>query len=68
MKTYFIDTSALVKKYITETGSHWVRAVTDPQSGNRIILARITWIEMLSAYSRLKRESSLDETALSIAL
>jgi uncharacterized protein len=68
VKTYFFDTSALVKRYITEIGSNWVRSLTDPQSGNRIILARITWIEMLSAYSRLKRECTLDETDFNIAL
>ncbi len=68
VKTYYFDTSALVKRYITEIGSDWVRNLTDPQSGNRIILARITWVEMLSAYSRLKRESNLDETAFNIAL
>ena len=68
MKTYFFDTSALVKRYITEIGSDWVRTLTDAQSGNRIILARITWIEMLSAYSRLRRESTLDETAFNIVL
>jgi hypothetical protein len=68
VKTYFFDTSALAKRYISETGSHWVRAMTDPNSGNRIILSRITWVEMLSAYSRLKRESALDETNFNIAL
>ena len=63
VKTYFFDTSALVKRYITEMGSHWVRSVTDPRSGNRIILSQITWVEMLIAYSRLKRESNFDEIA-----
>ena len=50
MKTYFFDTSALVKRYISEIGSNWVRTVTDPEEGNGIILARITWVEMVSAY------------------
>lgn len=68
VKTYFFDTSALVKRYITEIGSQWVRALADPQAGNRIILARITWVEMLSAFSRLKRESALEETAFNVAL
>ena len=45
VKTYFFDTSALVKRYVTEIGSYWVRDLTDPQSGNRIILTRITWID-----------------------
>ncbi|MCK5719838.1 MAG: type II toxin-antitoxin system VapC family toxin [Thiomargarita sp.] len=60
VKTYFFDTSALVKRYITEIGSQWVRTLDDLQAGNKIIVARITWVEMLSAFSRLKRESVLD--------
>jgi predicted nucleic acid-binding protein len=68
LKTYFFDTSALVKRYISEIGSYWVRTLTDPEEGNGIILARITWVEMLSAYSRLKRESTIDEGALNIAI
>ena len=68
VNTYFIDTSALAKRYITEIGSPWVQTLTDPQAENNIILARITWVEMLSAFSRLKRESAIDDNALNIAL
>ncbi|CAK0780763.1 PINc domain-containing protein [Gammaproteobacteria bacterium] len=68
MKAYFFDTSALVKRYITEIGLQWTQASTNPQEGNKVILARITWVEMLSAFSRLKRESAIDETVFNIAL
>lgn len=68
MRTYFFDTSALVKRYITESGSELVRNLCDPPAGNKIILAQITWVEMLSAFSRLNRESSLDKTDFIIAL
>ena len=68
MRTYFFDTSALVKRYITEPGSDWVRNLCDPQAMNNVILTQITWVEMLSAFSRLKRESSLDESDFTIAL
>jgi predicted nucleic acid-binding protein len=68
VNTYFIDTSALAKRYITEIGSQWIQTLTDPQAENKIILARITWVEMLSAFSRLKRESAIDDNAFNIAL
>ncbi len=68
VSTYFIDTSALAKRYITEAGSQWIQVLTDPQAENKIILARITWVEMLSAFSRLKRESVIDDNAFNIAL
>jgi hypothetical protein len=58
----------LAKRYITETGSQWVQALTAPQAKNKIILARITWVEMLSAFSRLKRESAIDDNTFNIAL
>lgn len=60
-KVYFLDTSALVKRYISEKGSKWITALNDPESGNRIILARVTWVETLSAFSRLQRESRIDQ-------
>ena len=29
MSLYFLDSSALVKRYESETGSNWIRALTD---------------------------------------
>lgn len=61
---YFLDTSAVVKKYMTEIGSTWIESLTDSESDNHIILARVTWVETLSAFSRLRRESKIDPTLL----
>ena len=30
MNSYYLDTSALVKRYVDETGSDWLRAIVDP--------------------------------------
>lgn len=68
VRTYFFDTSALVKRYITESGSEWVKNLCDPQAGNKVVIAQIAWVEMLSAFSRLKREWSLDTKNFNIAL
>lgn len=56
VSAYFLDTSALVKKYMTEQGSAWIAAVTDPDSDRKVILASVTWVETLSAFARLHRE------------
>nr|VFJ63863.1 MAG: hypothetical protein BECKDK2373C_GA0170839_111210 [Candidatus Kentron sp. DK] len=61
---YFLDTSALVKKYIVETGSPRIGALTKPNSGKQIFLARITWVETISAFSRLHRENRIDPNLL----
>ena len=49
MGVYFFDTSALVKRYVLEAGSTWVGQVTDPKSGNKICIAGITGVEVISA-------------------
>jgi uncharacterized protein len=52
---YFFDTSALVKRYATETGTAWVTALLDPAARNRVFIARITGAEMIAAIMRKKR-------------
>ena len=68
MSIYFLDSSALVKRYVTEIGSTWIRALTDPDARNPLIIARITWVEVLSALARRQREGSLtsDDVAQAI--
>jgi predicted nucleic acid-binding protein len=56
---YFLDSSVLVKRYVTETGSAWIRALADPTTRNPLIIARITWVEVLSALARRQREGSI---------
>lgn len=59
MTIYFMDSSALIKRYVTETGSDWVQSLADPVAGHTLIVARITWVEVLSAFARLQREGNL---------
>ena len=68
MSIYFLDSSALVKRYVTEIGSTWIRALTAPDARNPLIIARITWVEVLSALARRQREGSLtsDDVAQAI--
>ncbi len=53
---YFIDTSALAKRYLVEQGSGWIRAITDPSSGNRIAVGNITRVEIGAAIARRQRD------------
>ena len=57
---YFLDSSALVKRYVTEAGSNWLHALLAPETGNQIVVARITWVEVLSAFARLQRQGNLN--------
>lgn len=36
MNTYFLDSSAIAKRYITEVGSGWLRKTVDAKSDNII--------------------------------
>ena len=49
MTVFYFDTSALVKRYVRETGTDWVRALTDPGVGNTILLAEIGMVEAAAA-------------------
>ena len=52
MGVYYLDTSALVKRYVTETGTGWVRTITDPVAGHDIYVVKIAGPEGVSAFAR----------------
>ena len=62
MSTYFCDTSALAKRYITETGSAWLTATISPKIGSRVFIAHITIVEIVSAITRKERGGHLSAT------
>lgn len=59
MAVYFFDSSAIVKQYVSEVGSTWVRSITDSQAANRIYLAGITGPEVVAAVVRRQRAGSI---------
>lgn len=69
MTVYFFDSSGLTKRYLTEIGTSWVRQTVLPSAGNRILIAEITPVEIMSAVSRQKRDQHITErTARAIRL
>jgi predicted nucleic acid-binding protein len=56
---YFLDTSAIVKRYVQETGTVWVQSLTAPPAGHIHFLARITLPETVAAISRRERGGHL---------
>jgi predicted nucleic acid-binding protein len=61
MAAYFCDASAVVKRYVQETGTAWVRGLVDPAAGHRFFVARITGVEVTSAVIRRARGGSLTQ-------
>jgi predicted nucleic acid-binding protein len=68
MATYFFDSSALAKRYVTETGTAWVQSLADTAAGNGVYVARITLVELISAISRRKRNGDLTPVGAAAAL
>ena len=60
MAAYFFDSSALVKRYAREVGTAWVIYLLKPAAANRIYVARITSVEVISALTRRARMGALD--------
>ena len=59
VNAYFLDTSALVKRYVREIGSDWILSITDPATDNHLAISQITWVEVHSAFARRLRDGSL---------
>ncbi len=68
MTTYYLDTSALSKRYVQESGAAWVRLLADPAAGHTLLTARITMVEIYSALARRKREGSVPPADCQTAL
>ena len=59
MAAYFCDSSAIVKRYLQETGTAWVRRLTRRGNPDPIYLARIAAVEVTSAVARRRRGGQL---------
>lgn len=59
MSVFFADSSALIKRYVAETGSVWVRGWADPVAGNTVVISRLTTVEVIAGLARRKRENSI---------
>ena len=59
MAVYFLDSSALVKRYIRETGTDWVASLFSPDFGNDCFVAAIAGVEIIAAITRRARSGSL---------
>lgn len=59
MTTFFVDTSALSKRYLQEGGSTWTEALIEPAAGHVIVICDLTPVEFFSVLARRQRENIL---------
>jgi hypothetical protein len=61
MSAFYCDTSALVKRYLSEAGSAWIAALADPNSNNSITVATITRVEAAAAIAARQRAGTVTQ-------
>lgn len=49
MASYYLESSALVKRYVVETGTAWIRGLCASTSGNTLFIAQVTGVEVVAA-------------------
>jgi uncharacterized protein len=63
MPVFYFDSSAAVKRYVSEKGTAWVVNLFKPSAQNVIYIAQITGVEVVSAISRRQRIGNLTKQA-----
>ena len=61
---YFLDSSAVIKRYILETGTGWVLQRADSMSGDVLFVAQITSVGVISGLARKTREGQIALAAM----
>jgi predicted nucleic acid-binding protein len=67
MAAYYLDTSTLVKGYVSEIGSTWVTALIDPAAKHDLYTVRLTGPEMIAALHRKARTGQITMADASFA-
>jgi len=65
---YFLDTSAVVKRYVQETGTSWIRNLAAPANGHFLYVARIADVEVAAALARRRQQASLSSAEAAAGL
>jgi uncharacterized protein len=59
VKCYYLDASALVKRYVDEQGSEWIKVMMASEEEMLLFTSRMTIVEVISAFSRRVRAGTL---------
>ena len=59
MTHYYLDSSALIKRYVAEPGSDWLKATVYEPGDTLLLTSRVTMVEVWSALARRQREASI---------
>jgi len=62
MALYFLDSSAVVKRYVSEPGHAWIVSLCDPAQNHDVQIAQIASVEVIAALCRKAREAAITPT------
>lgn len=49
MPDYFLDTSAIVKRYVPEVGHVWIRSIRRAKRGQTIVISEAAIVEVVAS-------------------
>lgn len=58
---FYAESSVLVKRHVQEIGSVWFQSLVLPASNNSVITAKLSIVEVFSAFNRRKREAAISQ-------
>jgi predicted nucleic acid-binding protein len=63
-ESYYFDSSVLVKLYVLERGSHWVRRLIEPSQGSwhTVLSSKLSIVETTSAFFKRRRQGLISES------
>lgn len=59
MATYFLDTSAIVKRYFPEQGHTWIVTLCEPAQGHTLSISQAALVEVVATMCRKAREQRI---------
>jgi predicted nucleic acid-binding protein len=59
LSTFFVDTSALGRRYLSEVGTAWTVGWIESAAGNVIMISELTTVEMMAVFAHLQRMGTL---------
>jgi uncharacterized protein len=62
MTVYFMDSSAIGKHYMQETGSAWITSLVLPAAGHVIVVSELAMVEVSSALARKQHLAQISAT------
>lgn len=62
MGTFFLDSSAIVKRYFAESGHAWIHTLCNPEQGHDLYISQATLVEVVATICRKERERNITPT------